>query len=115
MKIDEIKEVEGTEFIYEYEDGDTILAFVKKFNAKIGLTCMTLMTETVRDRWKGQRLEEDGTWCIMSATFKGAKSSNVMEYARRVVEIIKETGHYKQGASGLTNDNNNGIPNCPFR
>jgi len=47
MNIQEAKAMEGTEFTFIFEDGDTIQAYVKKFDPEIGMSCYTLETETV--------------------------------------------------------------------
>lgn len=66
LSIDEAKKMIGTEFTYVYEDGDTILAYVKAFDPEIGLTCYTLETETA-EGWVSDNVEidPDGTWCVM--------------------------------------------------
>lgn len=72
MTIEEAKKMVGTEFTYEYEDGDTIRAYIKKFDPEIGLTCLTLDTETERDGWMPEDkdiMEEDGTWCVVGVDF----------------------------------------------
>jgi len=61
-KVD-LKSLEGTEFTYIFEDGDTIRAYVKKADPEIGVTCMTLETETAKG-WKPDDLEEDGTFAL---------------------------------------------------
>ena len=54
MTNEEAKEMQGVEFTYFYSDGDSINAYVKRYDPKIGLTCYTLETET-RMGWRGRK------------------------------------------------------------
>ena len=64
MKVEEARKMEGTEYIYYYSDGDSIPAYVKKFDPKVGLTCYTLEAKTKRG-WRTAdmftEIERDGT------------------------------------------------------
>ena len=93
MTIEEAKKMEGTEFIFVYEDGDEIKAYVKKFDPKIGLTCMSLETES-RDGWKGNpetQHEDDGTFCVIGHDFKNGS----LNRALFTLDKIKSTGRFK--------------------
>ena len=101
---EEAKAMEGTEFIYEFSDGDTIPAFVKKFDPEIGLTCMTLEAESTRDgyqpTWQQDR-EADGTWCVVGHQFR--LPSHTLEGALSVLTFIRDTGRYRVGsANGIS-------------
>ena len=82
----------GTEFTYVYEDGDTIQAYVKKFDKDIGLTCITLETQT-RDGWTGgiqTQKEDDGTFCVIGLDFRF--SSMTLEDAYADLIQIRDSG-----------------------
>lgn len=49
---EEAKALRGTEFIYEFEDGDTVPAFIAEVDFEIGLTCKALAEYTTRDNWR---------------------------------------------------------------
>lgn len=89
MNLEEAKEMQGTEFTYIYKDGDTVPAYIKKFDPEVGMTCMTMATET-RDGWSPDSdLEEDGTWCIMGYP---TNTEEDMQECLEVMQEIKETG-----------------------
>jgi len=97
MEIEEAKKMEGTEFTYIFEDGDTIQAYVKKFDQKVGLTCLSLTTQT-KDGWKPndkEFIEADGTFCVI-----GARS---IPKCMAILEGIKEKGYHTQENNGLGN------------
>jgi len=111
MTPEEAKKMEGTEFIYVYEDGDTIQAFVKKYDPKIGLTCLTLETES-RMGHRGQKQEADGTWCVVALDFmkEGRKAK---KKALRWLEKIRDTGQFTgQGLRPSNSDSSS--PVCVF-
>ena len=91
MNIEEAKKMEGTEFIYQFSDGDTIPAYVKKFDPEIGLTCFSLQTETVKG-WKpspgSKHLDSDGTFCVLAVDF----DNHPLEKALMVLDEIQSTG-----------------------
>jgi hypothetical protein len=89
------KAMVGTEFDYIYPDGDRIRAYVKKFDPEIGLTCMTLDTETARDGYRHDEVEEDGTWCVL-----GYRFPKTLDRALLTLQIIKDTGEYTVGSVG---------------
>jgi len=102
MDIEEAKAMEGVEFIYEYSDGDTVPAFVKKFDPEVGLSCLSLATETTRDGWTADEVEEDGTWCVIGVQLKFSEyhSNHTMATALAVLAVIKEMGRYTAGTVG---------------
>ena len=95
MTPEEAKAMVGTEFDYVYSDGDRVRAYVKKFDPEVGLTCMTLDTETARDGYRHSDSEEDGTWCVM-----GYKFPKGLARALLALQIIKDTGEYEVGSVG---------------
>jgi hypothetical protein len=107
MTPEEAKAMVGTEFVYKYKDGDSIRAYVKKFDPEVGLTCMTLDTETARDGYRENDTEEDGTWCVM-----GYKFPKRLQPALVALQIIKDTGEYEFGSSGGVASI--GQAHCPF-
>jgi hypothetical protein len=106
MTIAEAEAMQGTEFIYEWSDGDTILAFVKKFDEKIGLTCMSLETKSRRDKYEPTKTEGDGTFCVIGYDFK--RDGHNLLGALSDLQEIKETGRWKN------KEDNCGSPNCAF-
>ena len=105
---EEAKAMEGTEFIYEFSDGDTIPAFVKKFDPEVGLTCMTLATESTRDGYRpplSQEIEADGTWCVMGYAF----TRTSLDAALAALTIIRDTGRCLAGSTGSV-----GATQCAF-
>ena len=91
MNIQEAKAMEGTEFTFIFEDGDTVRAYVKKFDHEVGLSCYSLETETVMG-YKPSRVDEDGTWCLMRRDFRF--SNGTLEFTLDELQGIKETGEY---------------------
>jgi len=63
------KSVEGLEFIFHFNNGDTLPCYVKRYDPKIGLTCISLDTKTANG-WSPRighpALEEDGTFCVIA-------------------------------------------------
>jgi len=108
MTPEEAKKMEGTEFDFVYEDGDSIRAFVKKFDPEIGLTCMTLSTKSNRDGYYPDNREEDGTWCVIGSDFRYHSLSNA--FAK--LDMIQKTGKYVSGAIGC--NSGSGVT-CAFR
>jgi len=94
MDIKEAKSMLGTEFTYIYDDGDTIKAYVKAFDPKIGLSCFTLKTKT-RDGYKEENsnLEEDGTWCVIGVDLiDGTGPAHTLQSALKWLKEIRDTG-----------------------
>lgn len=85
----------GTEFIYEYSDGDTIPAYVKKIDLEVEkMSCFSLADRTTRDGWVApvpNSEKVDGTWCLISAQSLQSIFSHL--------EIIRDTGRYKAGSA----------------
>lgn len=80
----------GTEFIYEYLDGDTIPAYVKKIDLEAGkMSCFSLEDHTERGYVSDAPDKVDGTWCVISA--------RAIPGIFRHLEIIRDTGRYKAG------------------
>jgi hypothetical protein len=90
LTIEEARKMIGTEFDYIFENGDSIRAYMKKFDPEIGLTCMSLDTITEKG-WKDPNSEEDGTMCVIAFDFKcGHKLSEALSK----LEEIRDTGKY---------------------
>ena len=105
LTVEEAMKMVGTEFDYIYEDGDTVRSYVKKFDPEIGLTCLTLETESLRG-WKGLNKEPDGTWCIMAHDFK----FHSLKGALRDLSEISKTGRF----SVFEKENRHGSIKCAF-
>ena len=98
MNIEEAKKMEGTEFTYIYEDSDTIPAYVKKFDPEIGLTCFTLATETAQGWKPADKIEEDGTWCVIGVNV----ATHGIKRAFSWLEEIRDTGcAISEGVNGF--------------
>lgn len=101
MDIEHAKKMLGTEFVYHFEDGDTIKAYVKAFDPEIGLTCYSLEMFT-DEGWSPDsdtEKELDGTYCVMAHSFKNGWHS--LAEALEALQEIEDTGHYiGQGSSG---------------
>jgi hypothetical protein len=105
MNIEEAKAMEGVEFDYIFEDGDTIRAYVKKFDPEIGLTCLSLETETKLGWRPSEGIEEDGTFCVVAYDLKHSPES--FSYLIAALEKIK-TGTYFYKEYGIS------FIGCPF-
>lgn len=92
ITIEEAMNMRGFEFIYVYEDGDTIPAFIKEFDPEIGLTCGTLDIKT-RDGWNPAipQKEDDGTWCVIG---NHIGDNSDLEECLRDLEIIRDTKRF---------------------
>ena len=65
MNDQEVRAMVGTEFIYEFDDGDTIPAYIKACDPQVGLTCYSLEPKTTRDGWRDPHPDNsDGTFCV---------------------------------------------------
>jgi hypothetical protein len=71
MNHEKAKAMEGTEFDYVFENGEVVPAYVKKYDAKKGLTCLSLDTaEDLGMRWlPPYSLEKDGTFCVVGVNY----------------------------------------------
>jgi len=109
LTIEEAKAMEGTEFTYIDPDGDTIQAYVKKFDPEVGLTCYSLSDKTDRDGWSPiVPVESDGTFCCIAMDFKNTP----IEQALFDLCEIRDTGSFNLGTRrnpGL------GHPVCSFQ
>lgn len=98
MTLKEMKAMEGVEFTYIYSNGDTIPAYIKKFDPKIGLSAFTLATKT-RDGWASLKtVKEDGTWCCASYNLKNRVGKDRTDTLKRISKFltqIKNTGKYQ--------------------
>ena len=105
MTIEEAKKMVGTEFIYVFPSGDRIRAYVKMFDSKIGLTCISL--DTVTDNgWHHPDPEEDGTMCVIAFDFE----IHLLSEALTRLEEIRDTG-LAFGKSGILKEES---PSCAF-
>ena len=104
------KAMVGTEFVYKYKDGDTVPAYVKKFDPEVGLTCMTLATESAQG-YKGRRPEPDGTWCVVAFDFRVWDRQQKLGEALALLTAIKKTGEFGAHPSAVTTG---GGPKCSF-
>jgi hypothetical protein len=103
MDIEEAKKMEGTEFTYEFEDGDTIRAYVKKFDPDRGLSCWSFSLETDG----GQIIEilnededKEGACCLIGFDF--TVYAEDLPAALDLLEGVKNTGRFTaSGEKGL--------------
>jgi len=96
MDIEEAKKMQGIEFTYVFGDGDTVPSYVKKFDPEVGLTCLSLDTET-KNGWKPTDedvLEADGTFCVVGAP------ANDLPECLRILAVIKESGSFSSSGPG---------------
>jgi hypothetical protein len=103
MTPEEAKAMVGTEFTYGYSDGDTIQAYVKKFDPEIGLTCISLETES-KDGWTGApgtHHEADGTFCVIGLNFKQQGTNHSVEAALLILETIRDKGYFSFNSGSL--------------
>jgi hypothetical protein len=105
VTVEEAKGMLGEEFTYTYEDGDTIRAYIKAFDEKIGWTCYSLESET-KDGWspRADEVEKDGTHCVVAFNFK----SHTLEEALEKLTQIRDTGIYEKCPDAF------GDPVCAF-
>lgn len=93
MTPEQAKKMVGTEFIYVFEDGDEVAAYVKAFDPEIGMTCYSLEPKT-KYGWIPPRNKDtlsDGTFCVYGASVKMAGS---MAQAYKNLEKIRLTGRH---------------------
>lgn len=100
----------GTEFIYEYSDGDTIPAYVKAIDLKEGkMSCFSLEDRT-RDGWVAPVPDSekvDGAWCLIA--------SHDLRSIFRHLEIIRANGRYRAGQALGVFDTQGPNAVCAFR
>jgi len=111
LTIVEAMGMEGTEFDYEFEDGDTIRAYIKKFSPLVGCTCFTLEPET-KSGWEPSdedtTFEQDGTYCIYGAEVGRDGLQKILE---DMYEMKK--GFYSMKSEDIV-DMSIGSVNCAF-
>ena len=104
----------GTEFTYKFPDGDTIQAYIKKLDKKIGTTCLSLECET-EEGWVPDEdtVEPDGTFCVLAYDFTKKESpTHNWKTVKEVLEEISKTGVRDLGAAD--NFGFGGSPACAF-
>ena len=114
QEMQEAKEMQGTEFLYCYRDGDIVPAFVARVGfteaGNFSLTCKTLTTES-RDGWRGQEPEADGTWCVVSTV-----NEELILYILELIEchgtLYESEVESRLADQGM--DNAGGAPSCNF-
>ena len=110
MTTEEMKKMVGTEFIFEFEDGDTVLGYITAFDPGDDtrhprLTCNSLQTTTAFGHIPPPRhLEEDGTFCLLSFV--------TMERITTLMEEVAATGTYHQNLAG---EDSSSLPQCHFK
>lgn len=93
MKIKEAIAMQGTEFTYQFLDGDTIQAYVRKFDPKVGLSCWSFGLVTERGfifEPKDREEEREQACCIIG--FNIIDEPEKKRAMMRVLEEIKTTG-----------------------
>jgi hypothetical protein len=99
---EEAKALRGTEFTYEFSDGDTVQAFIAEVDLKVGLTCKALSPYTERDNYKifSEERETMGLYdkdynnvvcVVIGETPKGKK------LIHKILDAIVQTGRYTSG------------------
>lgn len=90
LTINEAIKMQGVEFTYFFEDGDSISAYIKKFDPESGrLTCYSLEPKT-KDGWTPKPDEDtlpDGSFCVYSRR----NLEGVLEF----LSIIAKTGEHR--------------------
>jgi len=93
MEIKEAVKMQGTEFIYEFSDGITIKAFVKKFDPKMGFSCWSfdLITDQgIKIDPINKDEEDEQACCLIGCNF--AKNPEDLECVLNVLTEIRDTG-----------------------
>jgi len=98
ITIEEALALQGTDFTYYFNDGDSMLTYVKKFDPEVGLSCWAYSFITDRDGhvFKPKNAEEflEGACCNVSYNMKTHPHS----YAAMMQTLaeIKHTRSYTQ-------------------
>ena len=101
ITIEEAVKMQGTEFIYEFVNGNTIEAFVKKFDPKRGFSCWSfdLITDQgIEMDPLNKEEDEESACCLIVCDF--AKNPEDLEYALKALTEIRDTGRYVAFATG---------------
>lgn len=110
VTIDEAIAMRGTEFIFMFNDGDTIKAYVKAFDPNVGLSCFTLEDETAAGHEMPPEENEDGR-CVIGFNFK--ENPETLDAALRDLFAIRERGEFRpEDRNGFTGW---GGANCSFK
>jgi len=116
MTIEDARKMVGTEFYYICPPAGKVKAYVKAFDPKIGLTCVTLETATSEGRrpkrWEA-KVEEDGTWCVAAFDFQLSPSS--LYRALADLAEIAETGALDPVSRADFNEGAGLPPSCAFK
>jgi len=78
MTIEEAVAMQGTEFIYQFSDGDTIQAYVKKFDPEKGMSCWSFGLETENGfKFKPRTTDEaaEVAICVIGFDFRDSRDS----------------------------------------
>jgi len=93
MDIEEAKKMEGAEFTYKFEDGDTIRAYVKKFDPDKGLSCWSFSLKTDGGQiieTLNEDEEKEGACCLIGFDFTVYDED--LPRALDLLEEVKNTG-----------------------
>lgn len=94
LTVEEAIKMRGTEFIYVFEDGDVIGAYVKEFTPEVGLSCHALSDITNKGYTFPESAKDDnGEVCLMGYNIE---KNSILEEILIVLEGIKNTGMHFQ-------------------
>lgn len=97
LSIDDAIKMQGTDFIYTFKSGDTMLAYIKKFDPKVGLSCWSYSLTTdkglVFDPLNKDE-ESEGACCVIIYNFE--EEGDTLERAMAVLDEITLTGSYTE-------------------
>lgn len=100
MSIEEMKAMVGTEFTYNFGNtGDSIRAFVAKFDERVGLTCLAIDDETVQGH-KLNHARKDGIICLISIRRSKYSMGQFCANVSNRLTLIKETGQFTTHGGG---------------
>ena len=111
LSIEDAIAMQGTEFQMEFGDGDTISAYVKKFDAKKGLSCWSfgMVTDNgFKFNPKNEDEEAEGAVCVIGADF--LEDPDNKEWALEVLEEILLTGKWVEPSI----DTSGSFAGCPL-
>lgn len=111
LSIKEALQMPGTPFIMVFSAGDTMEAYVKKFDPKDGLSCWSLGLVT-SDGYlfepNGKDEEAEGAVCLIGVDVKGKPED--LEWALEALEEIKTTGRWQAPMASFYDGEFQGCP-----
>jgi len=95
LTVEEAIKMQGTEFIYEFLNGDTMPAYIKKFDPKVGLSCWSFGFVTKQGhKFEPISAEEkaEGAVCLIGVNCKG--DDLALNRALKYLSEIQRYGSY---------------------